>query len=459
VSISESKILPGEPTMDHHIEMPAFLDERRISPYQYCVVLLCGLVMFIDGFDTQAISYMAPYIAAEWGLSKQLLGPIFSSSLVGLMVGYLAVSPLSDRFGHKAVITTSTLVFSVATLAAVWAQSLTHLIALRFLVGVGLGACIPSAVALTAEFSPKRFRATFVLAIYCGFSLGFVAAGLAAGALIPTHGWRSMFWVGGLAPLMLVPALLYLLPESISFMVRKGVEPSRISNVLRRIEPRFPRGFTARVSVEGNQESRGAALRSLFTRNRVVGTLLLWLVFAINLGEFYALQSWLPSIMMGMDYPLSVVVMATTLTTVGGIVVVFIVGPCMDRIGSFRTLAALYFLGFLFVGLAAFSFRAPLWVLLVATFFAGCSISGGQKSVIALAAVFYPANMRSTGVGWALGIGRLGGILGPLVVGFALDDGWTPFGVFWAMAILMLVNSMIIAWLGRRYEAAPRSPS
>lgn len=435
-----------------NLAMPAFLDERPISRYQYTIVLLCGLVMFLDGFDTQAISYAAPYIAAEWGLSQKLLGPIFSSSLVGLMFGYLAISPLSDRFGPRAMIITSTIVFGIATIGAVWAGSIAHLIALRFIVGMGLGACIPSTIAMTAEFSPKRLRATFVLVIYCGFSLGFVAAGLTAGALIPGHGWRSMFWVGGLAPLLLVPLLFHFLPESIAHIVRKGAEPARALGVLRRIEPGLSPDSVVAVAEEAGQEGRGVALSRLFTRDRIAGTLLLWVVFAINLGEFYALQSWLPSILMDMDHPLSVVVAATTLTTVGGIVVVAVIGPCMDRIGSFRTLAVLYFLGFLFVGLAAFSFTAPLWLLMAATFLAGCAISGGQKSVIALAAVFYPAAMRSTGVGWALGIGRFGGILGPLIVGLALGEGSSPFTIFMTMAVLMLINSVIISWIGRKYE-------
>jgi AAHS family 4-hydroxybenzoate transporter-like MFS transporter len=317
---------------------------------------------------------------------------------------------------------------------------------------VGLGACIPSAVALTAEFSPKRVRATFVLLIYCGFSLGFIVAGLVSGALIPAYGWRSLFWVGGLIPLLLVPFLYHWLPESISFSIRSGATSEQLMPLFRRIDPTLP--ADQRLAFErGGPEEEGAraALGSLFTGPRLVATLLLWIVFAINLGEFYALQSWLPSIMMGMDYPLSVVVTATTLTTVGGIAVVLVIGPCMDRVGSFRTLSILYLLGFLFVGMAGFSFGAPLTLLLVATFFAGCSISGGQKAVIALAAVFYPAPIRSTGVGWALGIGRIGGILGPLLVGFALGGGWSPLAVFSAMAALLLLNGAIIALIGRKY--------
>ncbi|MCU1628902.1 MAG: tpaK [Pseudonocardia sp.] len=433
------------------LQLPSFVDERRVSRFQYGVITLCGLVMFIDGFDTQAISYMAPHIAKEWGLSPQTLAPIFSSALVGLMVGYLALSPLSDRFGHKRVIVVSTIAFALCTLVAVWAFSVPELIVLRFLTGLGLGAAAPSCVAMTGEFSPKRLRATFVLVIYCGFSLGFVVAGLVAGWLIPAHGWRSMFVVGALAPLLLVPLLLRFLPESPVFMIRRNQDPQRIHRVFRRMDRTLPEHAAPTFAVEAADAGKRAALSSLFTRDRVLGTVLLWFVFAINLAEFYALQSWLPTIMTSLDYSMSTVVTATTLTTVGGIAAAFITGPCMDRLGAYGTLGALYLVGFVFVALTGLAFSAPLWVLLTANFLAGCCISGGQKSLIALAAVFYPAPIRSTGVGWALGIGRVGGILGPIVIGAALAAQWSAGAVFYAMAVPMLVAGVAVLVLGRLY--------
>ncbi|HCF1642818.1 MFS transporter [Pseudomonas stutzeri] len=433
------------------LQLPQFVDERRVSPFQYGVIILCGLVMFLDGFDTQAISYMAPYIAQEWSLSKPMLGPIFSSSLAGLMVGYLVLTPLSERFGHKKAIIVSTIVFSLCTLASVWATNVTELMVLRFITGIGLGAAAPSAIAMTGEYSPKRLRATFVLAIYCGFSLGFIAAGLAAGWFIPHYGWRSMFWVGGLAPLMLVPVLFRFLPESMVFMIKNKVPPQQILSVFRKIDASVGQQSKPVFVVEALEQGQHGALASLFTRDRIMGTVLLWLVFAINLGEFYALQSWLPSIMTGLNYPMSTVVMATTLTTVGGIAAAFITGPSMDRLGAYKTVGILYLVGFVFVALTGMAFNSPLWVLLSANFLAGCCISGGQKSLIALAAVFYPAPMRSTGVGWALGIGRIGGIAGPIVVGAALGIGWSPSAVFYGMAIPMLIAGLLVLFLGRRY--------
>jgi MFS transporter, AAHS family, 4-hydroxybenzoate transporter len=156
--------------------------------------------MFVDGFDTQAISYMAPLMAKEWGLSRQMLGPIFSSALVGLMIGYLVLSPLSDRFGHRRVLIVSTVLFALFTGVTVLSTGVTQLIVLRLFTGMGLRAAIPSTVALASEYSPKRVRASVVLAIYCGFSLGFVVAGVAAASLLPHFGWRSLLWIGAAVP-------------------------------------------------------------------------------------------------------------------------------------------------------------------------------------------------------------------------------------------------------------------
>jgi len=169
-------------------DVPAFINARRVGAVQWVVIVLCALVMFLDGFDTQAISYMTPLIAKEWGLPRELLGPIFSSALTGLMLGYLLLSPLSDRFGHRRLILASTVAFGLLTLVTVFATSVTQLMILRLVTGAALGAAIPSTVALTTEYSPKRLRATFVLVIYCGFSLGFVAAGGLAAWSIPLYG-------------------------------------------------------------------------------------------------------------------------------------------------------------------------------------------------------------------------------------------------------------------------------
>jgi AAHS family 4-hydroxybenzoate transporter-like MFS transporter len=439
------------------LDVSTVVNDKPLGAYQIAVIVLCGLLMFIDGFDTQAISYMAPLMAKEWTVSREALGPIFSSALAGLMAGYLVLAPLSDRFGHRRMLLASTIVFSLFTLAMLLATNVDEVIALRFMTGLGLGAAAPSAVALTGEYSPARLRASTVLAIYCGFSLGFVAAGGAAAALMPAYGWRSLLWVGSLVPLAFTAALFLWLPESLLYMVRIGAEKSRIWAVLRKIDRNLPVEPPRRFTM-GPEDTR-SVVADLFRGERAAGTLLLWFVYILNLAEFYALQSWMPSILSGLAFPLDTVVLATSLTTAGGIAAAFVVGPAMDRIGAYASLATLYAAGVLFTALMGVALTRPEWVLLTAAFFAGFCISGGQKSAIALAAIYYPAPIRSTGVGWALGIGRIGGIAGPLIVGRLFDWKLSAQDVLYLAALPMLLAALSTALMGKIYGARFRLPA
>jgi MFS transporter, AAHS family, 4-hydroxybenzoate transporter len=438
--------------------VPSLVDEGPIRPTQYTTTLLCALFMFLDGFDTQAISYAAPLIANEWNLSREVLGLIFSSTFVGLMIGYLVFSPLSDRLGHRRLIIASALGFAITTSLTLFVSGTTELLVVRFLTGLGLGSGVPSAVALTSEYAPKRYRATFVLAIYCGFSLGFVAAGAATASLLPHYGWRSLFWLGVAAPLLLCVFLYLWLPESLDLRIRRGTDRQKIVDARARVAPEPAIGRLRSCASTTDALAKGSPISSLFKNGRATGTVLLWVVFFLNLTTLYALQSWLPTILTGLKYPLGAVALATSLFTVGGIVVAVVIGPAMDRIGAYRSLATLFLAGVVFVVLMGAALSRPEWALLVATFFTGVCVSGGQKSVIALTTLFYPSTIRSTGVGWALGIGRLGGIGGPLLFGL-LSLYLTPSEVLYTSAIPMLVSGCLVAYLGSRYSSEPVSDS
>jgi AAHS family 4-hydroxybenzoate transporter-like MFS transporter len=379
------------------------------------------------------------------------MGTIFSSTLVGLMVGYLVLSPLSDRFGHRRVILASTFFFGLCTLLTIMATNVTELLALRFLTGLGLGAAAPGAIALTGEYSPKRLRASFVLAIYCGFSLGFVAAGFAAGVLLAPYGWKSLLWVGGVFPMLLAVLLFFALPESLAFLRRRPQDREQLRSILRRIDPALAAHADSVSAAQGS--ARRAAIASLFTNGYTSGTVLLWFIFFLNLAAFYFMQSWLPAILGKLGYPMQTIVWMTSLSTVGGIVAALFVGPAMDRIGPYVSLGVLYMCGAVFMACTAAALSAPAWVLMTAVFFGGFCVSGGQKSAIALGAVFYPTDIRSTGLGWALGIGRLGGIAGPAVAGMLIGAHWLPASLFYLAAVMMLCAGIAVFTMGRRYGA------
>src|ERR1700710_3074769 len=199
-----------------------FIDQQPIGGFQIKLLLTCAAVLFLDGFDTQGIGYVAPALAKEWGLSKGALGPVFSAGLFGLMIGALAFGPLADRIGRKKIIVLSTLAFGIGALITAFVQDVNTLLAIRFLTGLGLGGAMPNAIATTAEFSPHRRRATMVMAMFCWFSVGAALGGFLAAGLIPYFGWRSVFIVGGAAPLLLAPFLALKLPESVRFLALTG---------------------------------------------------------------------------------------------------------------------------------------------------------------------------------------------------------------------------------------------
>ncbi|MFV9460036.1 MFS transporter [Rhodococcus sp. NM-2] len=441
------------------IRVDELIDARPVGRFHHLLLALAGAVMFLDGFDTQAISFAAPAIAREWRLPVSSLGPIFSAAIVGLMVGYLCLAPLAHRFGHRRTILVCTAMFGILTLLCALTASPIQLIALRFLTGAGLGAAIPSLVALTSEFAPARRRSSFVVFIYCWYAFGFVAAGVISGFIIPMWGWRAMFVVGGTAPLVLLVLLLRHLPESPRYLLLRGAH-ARAHTTLRRLYPNLPINVIVTTDAPDSGQTAEPAKRKAsvaldLVRGRwFLNTVLLWLAFGANLATFYAIQSWLPTIVGSLGESSRVVIASTVLTTIGGIVAALLIGPAMDRTSPFRTLGVVYLLGSGFVALFGLVIGGGnTWALLGSAFLTGTCVTGGQMSVIALATVLYPPDMRSTGVGWALGVGRLGGIAGPLVVGVALGAGAAPREAFFAMATILVVASICVLALERRVRS------
>jgi AAHS family 4-hydroxybenzoate transporter-like MFS transporter len=440
------------------IDIPQFIDEHPVGSFQIRVMLLCAAVLFIDGFDTQAIGYVAPALAHEWSLARGMLGPVFSAGLFGLMIGALIFSTIADRIGRRRIIVLCTAAFGVASLLTLFVNDAGWLIAVRFLTGLGLGGAMPNAIALTSEFSPHRRRATLVMVTFAGFSIGAALGGLLAAALIPIFGWRSVFLAGGLAPLALLPVLATTLPESIRYLALLGGRDREIATVLRRIAPLKDFGDGARFVV-AERRLAGLPVAHLFADGRRTTTVLLWVVFFTSLLDLYLLSNWLPTVINDLGVSVSAAAAIGAMLQVGGVVGTFTLGRLIDRF-SFRALALTYF--FAAAAVAAIGFTGgSIALATVAIFAAGFCIVGGQTGSNALAAMFYPTAIRSTGVGWALGIGRAGSIVGPLVGGVMLAHqiGAKPLFVVAAVpALIAALAALALAFGGRDVEriAAPR---
>ncbi|HXP86338.1 MAG TPA: MFS transporter [Bryobacteraceae bacterium] len=428
------------------IDLPALIDSRPVGRLQITVAALCGAVMLLDGLNTQVIGYLGPALSQDWHLARAVLAPVFSAGLAGLMAGLLLIGPLSDKIGRKPAIVLSTLLFGCFTLLTAAAHGVIDLLIYRTAAGIGLGGAIPNALALTGEYCPKRRRATLVVIMFCGFSLGSILGGGLSAALIAHFGWRAIFAIGGVLPLALTPVLALTLPESLYFLARKPTGQPQLVKLARCIDPMqtFPPGvqFTA-----SSENPSGVPVAQLFSNGRAPGTLLLWGVFFMNLMEFYFLQNWLPTIYTDSGLSIETAALITTLISAGGIAAGLLTGPWMDRAGPNRVLGTLYALGTVSVaaiGVTVGTTSASTWPLVIATFCAGFSVSGGQKTVNAAAVLFYPPEVRSTGTGWALGIGRLGGILGPAAGGWLLAQGWSNANIFKLAALPMLCATALV---------------
>ena len=429
------------------IDIQSLIDAQPVGAPQVRLLLTCAAVLFADGFDTQAIGYVAPAIARDWALPRGALGPVFSASLFGLMLGALIFGPLADRIGRKRIIVTSTAVFGLGTLATLLASDTTGLLVIRFLTGLGLGGAMPNAVALTAEYSPHRRRATMVMTMFCGFSVGAALGGLLAAALVPALGWRSVFLVGGMAPLLLVPLLVRALPESVRFLALSGRSDQRVASILTRLFPgeRFPPG--ARFAAH-EATLAGLPVLHLFRERRAPTTLLLWVVFFMSLLDLYFLSNWLPTVMNDLGATDSQAAVIGSMLQMGGVFGTITLGRLIDRF-SFRALALIYLLAAAAIAGIGYSTHEPLLAGVV-IFASGFCIVGGQIASNALSATFYPTSIRATGVGWSLGIGRAGSIIGPLVGGALLAQHWETQPLFLAAALPALIAALAALALATR---------
>jgi MFS transporter, AAHS family, 4-hydroxybenzoate transporter len=420
----------------------AALENQRLGGLQLRVAALCTLVQVCDGYDLNSVAWAVPSLIRDWQLPASMFTTAFLWSSIGIMVGALSAGPIGDQFGRRPLLLASVMIFGTASLLSAFVGSLGMLSVLRFFTGIGIGGGFSGAAALTGDYAPHRLRATMIMATFTGAPLGGFLGGQIVALLLAEYGWRVIFVLGGLFPLALVLVLVLWLPESPQFLTaRQNLSPHNAA-LLRRLDITLEPSDAADVA-------RGNPIWMLFGRGYALQTVLLWIIFFCSLLNLFLFAYWLPTVLNLIGMNPAQAVFAASLRDLGAIVAVLYLGLAIDRIGPERALALHYAAGAVFIAVIAL-FAMPNVILCVIIFLAGMTITGSQTGLNGACGKLYPARMRTSGIGWALGVGRLGGIVAPVLGGYLLAIGLPPTQIFLVACLFALIAAAATALLAFR---------
>lgn len=443
------------------LDVGALIETRPVGRAQWIVIVLCALVAMLDGLDLQSIGLAAPAMSGALHIAPQVFGFVFSAALAGLALGAFLLGPVADKVGRRWVLVGAAFCFGIFTLATASVGDLWQLLTVRFFAGFGLGGAMPSFISLASEYVPKARRATIVSLLWAGFPLGGTIGGLLGSKIIPAYGWQSIFIVGGALPIVLAIVLAIVLPESASFMVASRQPNDRIARTLLGIFPDLTIAGDTRFEF-AREALPESTVAELFKSGRGFGTLLLWISFFFAFMVLVTNSAWTPILLRRAGIAAEQSALALALYNFGSLFGSAAAGMLLHRYGVLRALAptlALGALAYMMVGWSAPSFNAILFAEGCFGLLLGCASSG----LIALSAVYYPITIRSTGVGWATAIGRLGSVTGPLVVGQMVAAQWGTPTIFAVVGGSVLIGAVASTVMGLRPQnestqaAAPAS--
>jgi MFS transporter, AAHS family, 4-hydroxybenzoate transporter len=441
------------------VNITEWIDDAKVRGFHWGIYILCSLCLIMDGFDVQAMGYVGPALIPDWKITGTVFGQIISVGLLGVLLGSLTFSVVADRFGRRPILIMAAIFFSITTFLTGLASSVEQMYAIRLIAGFGLGGIMPNAMALVGEYSPKRVRVAAMMAVSAAFTAGAAVGGFIAAWLIPAYGWRYVFYFGGIVPMIGAIAMLIWLPESLQYLVLSGKSKDKVTRWLKRANPNAPTGSDVEYLVK-EEKREGVPAKHLFREGRSGVTVMLWIIQFMNLLNLYFLASWVPTVVRGQGYTAQIAVLVGTATQVGGTIGSFGNSWFIGKFGFIRALAGSFAVACVSIAFIGQPFLS-LSVLVAVVFIAGWGIIGGQPGINSLAAVYYPTYLRSTGIGWSLGIGRIGAIVGPYLGGLLLTLKWTPKEVFLLAAIPAFVSMVMTLGLGRiiKLPATEREPA
>jgi AAHS family 4-hydroxybenzoate transporter-like MFS transporter len=437
-------------------DVGALLDSGRAGAYQRWLVFLTATTIVFDGIDNQLLGVVIPTLMAEWNVTRAAFAPVVSLSYAGMMLGGALAGIAGDRLGRRSALLVSMVVFGGTTLAVVAAHDVATLAVLRLLAGIGLGGALPNAATLVAEYVPRAQRPMAVTVTIVCIPLGGMLAGLLGSQFLASAGWRALFVVGGGVPLVAAVVLARLLPESPRLLARHATRWPDLARLLDRFGHRVPADATF---VDASERSGARApISALLGREFRRDTIALWISFTSCLLAVYLGFSWLPSVLAAAGFSPQVASNGITAFNLGGVAGALAAGAVMSRIGSRAAMLAMAvaaIAGAAALSLMRISVDAPLAPIMIMLTITGGLINAIQTTMYALATNVYPSAMRATGVGAAVGVGRVGAILSGYAGPWALSWGGST-SYFALVAGAMAVCLVALASVGRHVERSPR---
>jgi AAHS family 4-hydroxybenzoate transporter-like MFS transporter len=433
-------IATAAPDHPQAVNVTELIDHRPITSLQMLVFVLCSLAALLDGADSQSIGVAAPLIAAGFGMPMGSFAPAFSVGLLGATIGALTFGGLGDRFGRKRTLLVAMLLMSVFTLLTAVASSFPQLLVVRFLGGLGLGGATPCFITLAAEYAPKRRRAMLASILWAAYPLGASAGGLLNATVIPELGWRAVFYIGGGLPLIVAALMVFFLPESLSYLVARGDASPRARAIVGRLDKTLA-NRPLRLFATTETTTGSVGLKQLFTEGRAISTLLLWAMLFTAFGTTTVIVLLSPTLFRASGLSLSTAALLVGLNNFVGVAGMASAGRLVERFGPLALLPAFLFGGAL---LAILGFVASSFVLsAICMALLGLTALLGASGGVALAATSYPTAIRSTGVGWGMGMARFGQVCSPLIVGLMLRLDWGVPRILGVMALLPVLAGVL----------------
>ncbi|WP_036214199.1 MFS transporter [Massilia alkalitolerans] len=436
-----------------HIDVHKLADEARFNRFHFGILAWCAIIIICDGYDLAVAGIALPSIMQEMGVTAQSAGFMVSSALFGMMFGAIFLGTIADKIGRRLAIVICLALFSVFTAAAGFASDPYTFSVMRFLAGLGIGGVMPNVVAQMTEYSPKRIRSTMVTLMFSGYAVGGMLAALLGKGMIEAHGWQSVFLAAGV-PVILIPFILKKLPESMPFLIRQGRQ-AELQDILVRMEPSYRVQKDDSYTLPVADRAEGAPIGRLFQDGRGFSTIMFWIAFFMCLFMVYALSSWLAKLMAGAGYSLGSALTFVLVLNFGAVIGAVGGGWLADRFHIKYVLVGMYLLAAVSITLLGYKVSTPVLFLLVGL--AGASTIGTQIVTYAYAGQFYPMAVRSTGIGWASGVGRSGAILAPIVIGTLVGMALPLQQNFLAIAIPAAIAAVAVACIrhGRSASARP----